>query len=1168
MRLRRFELLRYGHFTDRVIDFGEIAKGVGNRPDRDLHLIIGPNEAGKSTMLNGLGDLLFGIEATSPYNFLHDYQAMRLGGVVQNASGELAFVRRKGSKATLLDDQGNALDGDALAPFTGGADRTLFERMFGLDHVRLRQGGQAILEARDDVGKTLFEASSGIANLGGEMQRLDQEADAIFRPRGSNQTLALAVKDYRAAAGAAKVAAHSTKDWKDLADDLATIAKEKDQLTAQMRDLIAETSRLERIRRAKPLLLKLDQVQDELAALGETPPLPADFEVQVRAAGEALSAAQGSEMAAREHLSRLQNSRAAITVDSAILALSESRENLVTLQDRASTARMDIHRRRGEYQELTGEAKAEMARIGLLGEPAALDPGQLPPSLDISRARTMIATYRDIRTSLAAAQAQRDDAQTALRRIDGRITQMGSLADPSGLRRILANLEPHRGIEAAWEKAAGEQTSLEDALSTRLPHLELDRDGADGLNDRVFPTLDQITAARAERAAFDRRREDHERRYGELEADLSLAQQSLARTKAGDDLPMPDDLAAARDTRDAAWRDITGHIQAGELPPADTLRTMGEQAQRADHIADRMIGDAARYEEIISQSRRIDADTDKLSVLGAQYETILGQIKDWQQRWCDLWPASGMAAPAPDRAQAVLQHRDAVLEAHAEIRRVRRDLAAMETTISNGRQQLVATLGDGGDTGWDRMSLAELLIVAGEQVSAMEARQGALNGLISQQEQCRETLTDAQNAVSLWQDREIQAQTDWSGLAAAITVLGKDLAIEEAEAVLEPIEALRGKLGEIAGLGHRINSMTDDIAAFDTLAGDLSETFGLADLAGSPAEIAGAIGAKFDAEVENRTQAELLDQQIKKADADGEAAHLALQSRANAIDALCRTASVAAAADIAAVVTCCAQAGKLRNDKAEIMDTLANHGDGIDLAGLRAACDGVDPDQIPGMLAEIEQERPGVNERLEDVIRRERDLQQRESEIRTAQGAADPEQEAAQKMALIVEQAERYLRLKTSARLLRWAVEQHRKEMQGPLLRRASTLFQLLTTGRFKRLFADFGDNDQTRLMGENAAGDSLLIDQMSDGTRDQLYLSLRLAAVANYGENAAVTVLPFVADDLLVNFDDARTAAGFKALRDLSQTVQVIVFTHHQHLADVAKGALGEDGLTIHRLN
>ncbi|MBT7666815.1 MAG: hypothetical protein HN608_18005, partial [Rhodospirillaceae bacterium] len=59
-----------------------------------------------------------------------------------------------------------------------------------------------------------------------------------------------------------------------------------------------------------------------------------------------------------------------------------------------------------------------------------------------------------------------------------------------------------------------------------------------------------------------------------------------------------------------------------------------------------------------------------------------------------------------------------------------------------------------------------------------------------------------------------------------------------------------------------------------------------------------------------------------------------------------------------------------------------------------------------------------------------------------------------------------------------------------------------------------------------------------------------------------------FVADDLLINFDDARTAAGFQALAELSKSVQVIVFTHHQHLGHLAQAAVGEDGLTIHHLN
>ena len=1162
MRLRRFDLLRYGHFTDRAIDFG----GPGNgRPD--LHLIIGPNEAGKSTMLNGLGDLLFGIDATSPYNFLHDYQAMRLGGVVQNASGELAFIRRKGSKGTLLDEQDNPLDGDALAPFIGSSDRALFERMFGLDHVRLRQGGQAILEARDDIGKMLFEASSGIANLGDELRRLDEDADAIFRLRGSNQTLTVAVKDYRAAAALAKSAVHSTKDWKDLLDDLAAIKGEKDQLAKQTRALVAETSRLERIRRAKPELLKLDQVQAALAALGETPSLADGFEARVRSASEALSAAQGNERAAGEQLSRLQTSRAAIAVDDAILAQGDSQKALVIAQGRATSARLDIPRRQGRYQELTGEAKAEMARIGLSGEPADLEPGQLPPSLEISRARAMIATYRDIMTRLDFTQAQRDDGQTLLRRVDEKVKKIGPLADPSGLRRIIANLEPQRGIEAARNSATGDLANLEDSLATQLPPLALDRDRADGLINCVFPTIDQITAARDERAAFDRRREDYERRRVELKADIEAMRKALARIKDDGDLPMPDDLAAAREARDTAWQEIKGHIHADKPQAPETLETMDDQLHRADKIADRMIADAARYEEINAQSRQISTDCDRLASLGDQHDEVLKQIKDWVRRWQDLWLASGMTTPAPERAQTILEHRDAALNALADIRRLRRDVAAMETTINKSRQHLLSALVLTNDGGRDQMTLAELLINAGEQLSAMDARRHELNGLMNQQEQCRESLADAQDAVSQWQGRKAQALSDWSQLASAITILGRDVAIEEAEAVLEPIEALRGKLGDITGLGHRINSMGEDIEAFNTLAGELSETFGLVDFAGTPAEIAGAVTAKYDAAVENRTQADLLDQQIKKAEDDCQAARLALRNGADAMAALCQDAGVAATTEIAPVVARCAKANELRAAQAGHTETLANHGDGINLAGLRAECTDVDPDQIPGLLAEIDHERPGLNERLEDVIRRERDLQQRENEIRTAQGAAEPEQDAAQKKALVVVEAERYLRLKTSARLLRWAIDQHGKEMQGPLLSSASAHFQQLTLGSFSRLFAEHDDDGRPHLLGENKNGKSLEIPQMSEGTRDQLYLSLRMAAVAHYGETIAATLLPFIADDIFVHFDDARTAAGFKALAELSQTVQVIVFTHHHHLADVAKAALGEDGLTIHSL-
>ena len=63
MRLIRLALERYGAFTDRTVEF---------RPDARLHVVLGANEAGKSTALAAVTDLLFGFGKSTPYAFLHD----------------------------------------------------------------------------------------------------------------------------------------------------------------------------------------------------------------------------------------------------------------------------------------------------------------------------------------------------------------------------------------------------------------------------------------------------------------------------------------------------------------------------------------------------------------------------------------------------------------------------------------------------------------------------------------------------------------------------------------------------------------------------------------------------------------------------------------------------------------------------------------------------------------------------------------------------------------------------------------------------------------------------------------------------------------------------------------------------------------------------------------
>ena len=71
--------------------------------------------------------------------------------------------------------------------------------------------------------------------------------------------------------------------------------------------------------------------------------------------------------------------------------------------------------------------------------------------------------------------------------------------------------------------------------------------------------------------------------------------------------------------------------------------------------------------------------------------------------------------------------------------------------------------------------------------------------------------------------------------------------------------------------------------------------------------------------------------------------------------------------------------------------------------------------------------------------------------------------------------------------------------------------------------------------------------------------ISLRLLIRWTGDEDAvrAGAVLPFIADDLFVNYDDTRARAGFQVLAELAQTTQVLFFTHHQHLITVAEEAL-----------
>ena len=139
--------------------------------------------------------------------------------------------------------------------------------------------------------------------------------------------------------------------------------------------------------------------------------------------------------------------------------------------------------------------------------------------------------------------------------------------------------------------------------------------------------------------------------------------------------------------------------------------------------------------------------------------------------------------------------------------------------------------------------------------------------------------------------------------------------------------------------------------------------------------------------------------------------------------------------------------------------------------------------------------------------------------------------------------------------------------MAGRDFRRASAgeIFGELTRASFQGLRTEFDEDDRPLIVGVRPDGTAVTVDGMSDGTRDQLFLALRLAAIELHVQSAEP--LPLVLDDLLVNFDGERATATLRLLLELSNSVPVLFFTHHAHLVELAR-SIGQDvSLFVHKL-
>ena len=260
MRFDELHLLKYGNFEACDLAFP--------KQPVDFHLIFGANEAGKSTTLAAVSDLLFGFPHGKAQDYRFDASLLRVGAVLEQGAQRTQVRRKRGrAGATLMDGQDHPLEEALLVGMLAGQTRETFHAAWSLDHRLLREGGQAIVTAKNDIGQALFAAGSGLTGVTRILQNLEEEGDQIWGPRArASRTYTRVERELREAHSRLRSVEVRPAAWTAAHTQLLDLEKEQKQLDLQQQTLTSEQRTVERTRR---ILEPAEQLRTLRASLAE-----------------------------------------------------------------------------------------------------------------------------------------------------------------------------------------------------------------------------------------------------------------------------------------------------------------------------------------------------------------------------------------------------------------------------------------------------------------------------------------------------------------------------------------------------------------------------------------------------------------------------------------------------------------------------------------------------------------------------------------------------------------------------------------------------------------------------------------------------------------------------------------------------------------------------------
>jgi uncharacterized protein YhaN len=1211
MKLHELNLIAFGPFSDCCIDLSQ--------GEQALQMIYGPNEAGKSSSLLAINYLLYGFPAQTPVDFKHPYKHLRVGGRLSHSDGrELQIVRRKANQKSLrCASDLEPFEDDVLLPFLGDVDQGLFTTMFGINHERLRRGGQEIAQGSGRIGEMLFAAGAGLVDLQQLQLDLHADSDQLLKGTGRSGTIHVGIQEYLHKRKAVDEALVSVDAWSRVAEELRMSRQLKVDLDQRQALAQRELQKLQRVKLAIPIIDRLRIRRESLQQLGQVPSLPEDF---AQTANQLLMDLRAHELryqAANSELEKINEQLRSLSLPKELI---QAADGIEALRDRVGTIRAAMADRAmvdSKRDSFEREAKQILRELGRSADLSIIESLRLPRD-KVVKIQSLGNQLERLGERRLVARKQCEKLQSDVVALQERLKCIPEGADLSRLRASLQWAQQQGDLEAELSSFVSESERLQVLLSSSLRQLPLFAGELSELTVLVVPSAATIERYERELAAADHQLQSLTQSLKEETEALDKLRARLSELEAVGIIPTLSELTRRRQLRDQGWQLVLQEWKAGPAQPklvaefvrhfsaADELSLAFQQAMHdADELADALRQDADR----VATKAKLELDLEQLQMRHARRQSDMQQAQQERQtlhqRWCQSWQAWGFSPLSPAEMQDWLRQHTAIRLLMQQLSELDLRRESHQLKISETREHLLRDMEQKTSIA-DPIphSLKELLHLLQEQVDAEQHNFNLRGQLTEQLFRERAELGNCQAECKLIDAAVAEVQAQWSGEMQHLGLEPTALPAQ-ANSRLASLQSLFETYKEAERFHSRLLHIDQDVAQFaaevsklvERLAPELSEVAFETAFQQLYAKLEAArLAASQQADLCQRQQ--LLTTQKSKLKID-------VQQTEIMLDEMMRQAQV----DDRRHLVQAAEKSRLRltldRQVRELEDEIVDHCAGLSLTAFMTEVENAmgAEQTIDAQIATCEQKLQAIGEARDAVLGRIRSAEIEEEKFDGSSLAMEQQAECESIATRLETEVQSLSVMRVAAAVLNAAIERHRQKNQGPILGRASQIFQQITLGRFVGLQAEYNEKGEpilagirgdvelaevmstAQLAGSSAggmhtlplfdqdlavatlpsaasSGERVTVDGMSDGTCDQLYLSLRIASLESWLKHHEP--IPFIVDDILMNFDDARAVATLQVLADLAQQTQVIFFTHHQHLLELAQEHLSEQQLHI----